>query len=92
MCFNCGCGNPNDDMGSSDNITNETFKKLADAEGKSVEDVKKSVLAALQSNTASVEVKQMLEKAANAWGQSYDEAKKETMHMLSHELHVDHQH
>lgn len=33
MCYNCGCGNPNDDMGHPDNITNTTFDKAAKAEG-----------------------------------------------------------
>jgi hypothetical protein len=32
MCYNCGCGNPNDDMGNPDNITNGTFAKAAQAE------------------------------------------------------------
>lgn len=32
MCYNCGCGNPNDDMGHPENITNETFVKAAKAE------------------------------------------------------------
>ena len=31
MCYNCGCGNPNDDMGNPDNITNATFDKSAKA-------------------------------------------------------------
>lgn len=32
MCYNCGCGNPNDDMGHADNITTATFAKAAKAE------------------------------------------------------------
>lgn len=32
MCYNCGCGNPNDDMGNPDNITTSTFVKAAEAE------------------------------------------------------------
>ncbi len=32
MCYNCGCGNPNDDMGNPDNITTTTFQKAASAE------------------------------------------------------------
>ena len=32
MCYNCGCGNPNDDMGNQNNITNLTFQKAAEAE------------------------------------------------------------
>lgn len=31
MCYNCGCGMPNNDMGNSDNITNGTFKRAAEA-------------------------------------------------------------
>lgn len=36
MCYNCGCGNPNDDMGHQDNITTSTFDKAAKAEKQSL--------------------------------------------------------
>ena len=31
MCYNCGCGLPDDKMGDENNITNETFEKAAKA-------------------------------------------------------------
>ena len=41
MCYNCGCGNPNDDMGNADNVTNATFAKAAAAEKQSVDEAKR---------------------------------------------------
>ena len=48
MCYNCGCGNPNDDMGNPDNITNATFVKAAQAEKMSETEAKKNTLELLQ--------------------------------------------
>ena len=48
MCYNCGCGNPDDDMGSPDNITNQTFEKAAKAWGQSPEEAKKNALKLLK--------------------------------------------
>jgi hypothetical protein len=31
MCYNCGCGMPNNDMGNPQNITNKTFEEAAKA-------------------------------------------------------------
>ncbi len=33
MCYNCGCGMPNNDMGKAENITNKTFEAAAKAMG-----------------------------------------------------------
>ena len=44
MCYNCGCGNPNDDMGNPANITNKTFESAAEAEKQSVEEAKLKTL------------------------------------------------
>ena len=33
MCYNCGCGMPNNDMGKPENITNKTFEEAAKAMG-----------------------------------------------------------
>lgn len=38
MCYNCGCGMPNNDMGKAENITNKTFEKAANAMGQSAQD------------------------------------------------------
>jgi len=42
MCYNCGCGMPNNDMGNAENITNKTFEQAADAMGQSSKDAKKN--------------------------------------------------
>ena len=31
MCYNCGCGKPDDDMGDPKNITDKTFEEAAKA-------------------------------------------------------------
>ena len=41
MCYNCGCGMPNNDMGNPANITNKTFEEAAKAMKQSAEDAKK---------------------------------------------------
>lgn len=51
MCYNCGCGNPNDDMGNPANITNATFDKAAAAEKQSREEAMLNTLELLQRQT-----------------------------------------
>lgn len=56
MCFNCGCGLPDDDMGAGHagvdpngkSITSKTFKAAADSQGMSEEDAKKETLKLLK--------------------------------------------
>lgn len=56
MCYNCGCGMPNDDMGqghagvdpNGKSITDQTFKAAADSQGMSVEESKKEALKLLK--------------------------------------------
>lgn len=47
MCYNCGCGMPDDDMGDPKNITNKTIDELSEINGmsrkKTLEEIKKSV-------------------------------------------------
>ena len=40
MCYNCGCGMPNNDMGKPESITNKTFEEAASAMGQSAKDAK----------------------------------------------------
>ncbi len=40
MCYNCGCGMPNNDMGNPKNITNKTFEEAAKAMGQSEKEAK----------------------------------------------------
>ena len=44
MCYNCGCDNPDDDMGNSDNITSKTFEKAAKAWGQTKEEAMSNTL------------------------------------------------
>ncbi len=52
MCYNCGCGMPDNEMGSPKNITNKTFEEAAKAAGQSVEEAKKNTLELLKQQTA----------------------------------------
>lgn len=42
MCYNCGCGMPNNDMGNPDNITNKNFDEAAKAMNQTSKDAKKN--------------------------------------------------
>src|SRR5688500_15353404 len=87
MCYNCGCHNPEDDMGHSDNITNDTFKHLSEHWKLSPKDTKQKVLKMLQDDKISDQhIQAMFEKAAKAYGQSVDESKHKTRRMLEDEL------
>lgn len=44
MCYNCGCGMPDDDMGNPKNITDKTFEEAAKASNQSMEEAKKNTL------------------------------------------------
>lgn len=48
MCYNCGCGELNNDHGHSGNITGKTFIDAAASENQSVEDAKKNTLELLE--------------------------------------------
>lgn len=56
MCYNCGCGMPDDAMGQGNagvdlngkSITNKTFEVAAKSQGMSIEDAKKYTLELLK--------------------------------------------
>ncbi len=54
MCYNCGCGLPNDDMGKGKvsqgggSLTEDDFKKITEQWGMSLEETKRNVLNLLQ--------------------------------------------
>lgn len=48
MCYNCGCGDPSDDMGNPKNITNKTFKEAAEASSQDEKEAKENTLKLLQ--------------------------------------------
>ena len=85
MCYNCGCFNPQDKMGHDDNITDDTFGKLAKKWGKSVEDTKKEVLSAIEDGKVNdnPDIKEMFEKASKAWGQTTEEAQQNAKDLLA---------
>lgn len=86
MCYNCGCQNPEDDMGDPDNITTQTINHLAGHWGKSIDETKSTLLKMLENQDKALEqdehLKEMFNHAANAWGQSIDQAKNNTLALL----------
>lgn len=48
MCYNCGCGVADDDMGDPNNLTAEDFKKAAAASNQSIEEAKRETLKLLK--------------------------------------------
>lgn len=48
MCYNCGCGIPDDDMGDPANITEKTITDAARASNQSVKDAKLNMLEELK--------------------------------------------
>ena len=92
MCYNCGCGIPDDDMGHPDNITNATLAHLGEHWGKSLADVQKIVLEQLQKEAKGEKVEwdphiiDMFDKASKAWGQSVKDAKRNTLELLKDQV------
>lgn len=56
MCYNCGCGIPDDDMGhgiagidpNGKSITNKTFQAAADSQGMTIQQAKEETLKLLK--------------------------------------------
>jgi len=48
MCYTCGCGMPDADMGDERNITNKTFEEAAKAAGETPEEAKRNALKLLK--------------------------------------------
>ena len=42
MCYNCGCGKPDYDMGNPKNITNKTFEEAAKAAKQTSEEARRN--------------------------------------------------
>jgi hypothetical protein len=55
VCYNCGCGMPNNDMGDPKNITNQTFDEAAKAMGQDVKTAKRNARALLEKVLAAKE-------------------------------------
>lgn len=58
MCYNCGCGMPNNDMGNPKNITNRTFEEAAKTMNQSVKEAKMNALELLRKVLAAKEEKE----------------------------------
>lgn len=90
MCYNCGCQNPEDNMGDVNNITEGTLKHLSEHWGKSLQDTKLTLLKLLETQDKQLvedeHLKQLFEKAAQAWGQSLDQAKENAKYLLKKQL------
>lgn len=90
MCYNCGCAIPEDDMGHPDNITESTLQHLSEHWGKNLVETKKELLSLLSTNDPRLQIdhhlKEMFEKAAKAWGQSMEDAKKNTAGLLKSQV------
>ncbi len=43
MCYNCGCGMPDEDHGDPKNITNKTLEELAQTNNQTIEEVKGNI-------------------------------------------------
>jgi vacuolar-type H+-ATPase subunit H len=55
MCYNCGCGMPNNDMGKAENITSRTFEAAANAMDQPVTDAKRNARELLEKVLAAKE-------------------------------------
>jgi hypothetical protein len=95
MCYNCGCHNPQDDMGDSHNITEQTFVHMAEHNNTAVEETKLMVYHQLEKQLIHKEqieedshLTEMFENAAKAWGQTTEEARKNTYRLLKQELRI----
>lgn len=90
MCYNCGCALPDDDMGHQDNITNKTFENLAKEMNSTCESVKNEMKSWLEKelvgdHTKNLYFEKVFNRASQAWGQSIEDAKKETLKLLREE-------
>ena len=96
MCYNCGCGMANDDMGmghalkdpNGKSITDETFKVLATQTKRTPQEVKQSALEQLEGKSKSEIISdQLMKEAADSQGMSIKESEEETVKLLKKELH-----
>ena len=55
MCYNCGCGMPNNDMGDPKNITTQTFEDAAKAMNQDAKSAKRNAKALLDKVLAAKE-------------------------------------
>lgn len=80
-------------MGSADNITENTLAHLSLHWNKPLPETKLKLLKLLETQDQTLDkdhhLKELFEKAARAWGQPVEEAKKNTYTLLKKELNKD---
>lgn len=54
MCYNCGCGLLDEDHGEAKNITNNSFKAMAETNNMSEEEAKMNMFDALRNDLGNV--------------------------------------
>ncbi len=94
MCYNCGCGLTDDDMGvghalaepEGKSITDKTFAKLADKWEMSVDEARKLTLALLTGEKSDPEkesqLNELMDEAAQSQGMTIEESEEETSKLL----------
>lgn len=94
MCYNCGCGDPNDTMGNDNNITNQiTLTNLSKKWGVTFDEVRQIVYDELvgkppEDPTRAKDIANMYEVAAKAWGQTVEEGRASTLELMKRELNI----
>lgn len=77
-------------MGNPKNITESTLTRLSQHWNKSLEDTKKELLNLLDTHDKRLEedqhLKTMFSEAAKSWGQTLEEAKKNTRELLKSQI------
>lgn len=96
MCYNCGCGLPDDDMGvgtallDGKSITNETFRKLAEKWEMTEVQAKEFVYDLLAGKISDEQKEKFLspiyDEAGMSQGMTTEEAKEETYKLLKQVL------
>lgn len=88
MCYNCGCGVPTDNMGDKNNITEGMLEEHAKSKKIDLSELKIDLLNKLEKDPQNIrpDYEKMFKTAADSWGQSVEEAKKEALSLLKKQL------
>ncbi len=85
MCYNCGCNNPFDDMGSPDNLTADKINSLAKEMGQTIPETKQLICDFASHKKTDPKIAEVFQKAAASWKQSVSEAEKNATDLLHRE-------
>lgn len=99
MCYNCGCGLPDDDMGvghalaepNGKSLTDKSFKILSEKWNVSENEAKKITLELLTGEKNDIDLKSelnsLMDEAAKSQGMTIEESQDETIKLLKQVLH-----